>query len=48
MMKFVTCQRLGFFSQTLTTLDLHNNRIGDDGAQHLAEALNVNQVTGSE
>ena len=31
-------------SQTLTTLDLWDNRIGDGGAQHLGEALRVNQV----
>ena len=30
--------------QTLTTLNLSNNRIADQGAQHLAGALTVNKV----
>ena len=30
--------------QTLTTLDLASNEIGDEGAQHLAEALKSNKV----
>ena len=34
-----------YFPQTLTTLDLQNNQIGDQGAQHLANALQVNKVT---
>jgi Ran GTPase-activating protein (RanGAP) involved in mRNA processing and transport len=28
--------------QTLTTLDLQENQIGDEGAQHLAQALQNN------
>ena len=32
------------FTQTLTTLDLRENRISDRGAQHLASALEVNTV----
>jgi hypothetical protein len=34
-----------YFSQTLTTLDLTSNQIGDQGAQHLANALQQNKVT---
>jgi len=30
--------------QTLTTLNLSNNQIGDDGAQYLANALRNNHV----
>ena len=33
-----------FFEQTLTTLNLRDNNIGDEGAQHLATALQVNTV----
>ena len=33
-----------FFAQTLTYLNLQENRIGDSGAQHLAEGLKNNQV----
>ena len=36
---------LHFFTQTLTTLDLHWNQIGALGAQHLADALRNNTVT---
>jgi hypothetical protein len=31
--------------QALTTLFLGNNKIGDQGAQHLANALQQNKVT---
>ena len=30
--------------QTLTTLDLQDNNVGDDGGRHLIEALKVSQV----
>ena len=33
-----------YFTQTLTTLDLEANNIGDEGAQHLSSALQVNTV----
>ncbi len=33
------------FTQTLTTLDLRMNTIGDHGARDVANALQVNQVT---
>lgn len=33
-----------FFLQVLTTLYLHQNQIGDSGAQQLADALKVNKV----
>jgi Ran GTPase-activating protein (RanGAP) involved in mRNA processing and transport len=32
------------FVQTLTTLDLSGSHIGDEGAQHLAQALQNNTV----
>ena len=32
------------FTQTLTSLNLYGNQIGDKGAQHLASALQVNRV----
>jgi hypothetical protein len=32
-------------SQTLTTLNVYNNQIGDQGAEHLANALQQNKVT---
>jgi Ran GTPase-activating protein (RanGAP) involved in mRNA processing and transport len=32
------------FVQTLTTLNLHGNKIGAEGAQHLAQALQNNTV----
>jgi len=35
------------FIQTLTTLELHRNRIGDEGAQYLGEALRRNTVRSS-
>jgi hypothetical protein len=34
-----------YFAQTLTTLDLYSNGIGDQGVQHLFDALQKNQVT---
>jgi len=34
-----------YFRQTLTTLDLSRNEIGDKGAEHLANALQQNKVT---
>jgi hypothetical protein len=34
-----------YFSQTLTTLDLNWNRIDAQGAEHLAVALEQNEVT---
>jgi hypothetical protein len=33
------------FTQTLTTLNLWGNKIGPQGAQHLANALQINKVT---
>ena len=33
-----------FFTQTLTVLNLESNRIGNDGAKHLADALRTNAV----
>jgi Ran GTPase-activating protein (RanGAP) involved in mRNA processing and transport len=33
-----------YFSQALNTLDLSENEIGDQGAQHLANALEQNKV----
>jgi hypothetical protein len=33
------------FTQTLTTLNLSSNEIGDQGAQDLANALQINKVT---
>ena len=33
------------FTQTLTELHLDNNKIGEQGAQHLADALKQNKVT---
>jgi hypothetical protein len=34
-----------YFPQTLTTLELGWNQIGDQGAEHLANALQQNKVT---
>jgi hypothetical protein len=34
-----------YTTQTLTTLYLANNQIGDQGAQYFADALQENQVT---
>jgi hypothetical protein len=34
-----------YLLQTLTTLKLYNNKIGDQGAEHLANALQQNKVT---
>ena len=31
--------------QTLSQLDLYNNKIGDEGAQYLSEALKQNTVS---
>lgn len=36
---------VSYFSQTLTTLDLSENEIDDQGAEHLANALAKNKVT---
>jgi hypothetical protein len=33
------------FAQTLTTLNLTFNEMGDQGAEHLANALKQNKVT---
>jgi hypothetical protein len=33
------------FLQTLTTLNLTGNQMGDQGAAHLANALKLNKVT---
>jgi hypothetical protein len=41
----ISYTHLYFFTQTLTTLDLHHNGIGAVGAQHLADALRNNMVT---
>jgi len=35
---------LFYSSQTLTTLDLSQNQIGDEGAQAIGQALERNQV----
>lgn len=35
-----------FFSKTLISVELGNNQIGDKGAEHLANALQQNKVTG--
>ncbi len=34
-----------YYQQTLTTLDLAYNQIGHQGAEHLANVLEENQVT---
>ena len=34
-----------FVTQTLTTLDLRHDQIGDNGAQHLADAFRNNRVS---
>ena len=34
-----------YFPQTLTYVDLYANEIGDQGAEHLANALQQNKVT---
>jgi len=34
-----------YYQQTLTTLDLAYNQIGNQGAEHLANVLEQNQVT---
>ncbi len=33
-----------YFTQTLTTLNLNGNQIGDGGVQYLGEALRTNRV----
>jgi len=38
-------KRVEFSTQTLTTLDLSENGIGNEGAQHLAGALRTNNVS---
>lgn len=34
-----------YFPQTLTKLNLYGNEIGNEGAKHLANALQQNKVT---
>jgi ABC-type uncharacterized transport system substrate-binding protein len=41
----ISYTHLHVFTQTLTTLDLNYNQIGDAGAQYLADALRNNTVT---
>ncbi len=41
----IKCPFFHYFAQTLTTLNLAWNGIGDQGAQYLANALQKNQVT---
>ena len=36
---------LYYYTQILTSVELRNNQIGDDGAQYLADALKTNTVT---
>ena len=36
---------LTFLQQALQNLQLHNNKIGDNGAQYLAEGLKTNNVS---
>jgi hypothetical protein len=36
---------MNYFPQTLTTLNLGQNQMGDQGAEHLANALQQNKVT---
>jgi hypothetical protein len=36
---------MNYYTQTLRELDLSNNKIGDLGAQYLANALKQNEVT---
>ena len=36
---------LSSFTQTLTTLNIQENGIGEDGAKHLADVLKLNSVT---
>ena len=36
---------LSLFIQTLTTLNLNGNEIGDQGAQAIGQALQTNKVT---
>jgi hypothetical protein len=38
-------QLIYYFSQTLTTLNLSDNEIRDQGGKHLANALEQNKVT---
>ena len=38
-------KRVEFSTQTLTTLDLSENEIGEEGAQHLADGLRNNTVS---
>lgn len=44
MLHFLLQKSYFHFSQTLTTLSLGGNDIGDEGVQHLAEALQKNEV----
>jgi len=41
---FISISHLFYLSQTLTTLNLESNTIGDKGAQAIAQALEKNQV----
>ena len=36
---------LYYYTQTLTSVELQHNQIGDDGAQYLADVLKTNTVT---
>ncbi len=38
-------QLIYYFSQTLTTLNLSDNEIRDEGGQHLANTVEQNKVT---
>ena len=42
---FTQKTQIDFFTQTLTELNLHNNQIGDRGAEHLSAALRNNKVS---
>ena len=42
---FIEYTHTHFFTQTVTTLNLSFNQVGDKGAQHIADALRNNTVT---
>ncbi len=42
---FLSYIHVNFFTQTLTSLDLQQNQIGDEGVQYLTDALKNNQVS---